>query len=127
MYNYVAKDSTEISFKRGDIISNVVDHADADEQGIHLPNQFWLHGEISGKSGLFPLNFVEVIFARGTKAIAEYEFTPENDDELPLKPGEEILLISMSADGWYRGRNETGEMGLFPHNYVRLKENFSGG
>jgi len=122
MHNYVAKDTTEISFKRGDIISNVVDHTDAVEQGIRLPNQFWLHGEIHGKSGLFPLNFVEVIFPRGTKATAEYDFTPENEDELSLKPGEEILLISMAADGWYRGRNENGDMGLFPHNYVRRKE-----
>uniref|UniRef100_A0A6B2LS47 SH3 domain-containing protein n=1 Tax=Arcella intermedia TaxID=1963864 RepID=A0A6B2LS47_9EUKA len=68
------------------------------------------------------MNFVEVFFPVGSKGIVEHDFLAEDEEELPLKTGEELTLISSSPDGWWRGKNEMGEIGLFPQNYVRLKE-----
>jgi len=125
LYDYFAKDSTELSFCRGEIILNVTDQAGNQtvnpESGIQLVNH-WFKGELNGKSGLFPLNYVEVTFKESVKVIAEYDFSPESDDEIPLRIGEELVLISMSGDGWYRGKNEMGDDGLFPQNYVRFKD-----
>jgi len=120
IYDYVAQDKSEITFKRGDIISNIVTQENAHSHGITLPNNFWIYGEYNGKAGLFPLNFVEVLFKPGTKAIAEYEFSPDGEDEIALKASEEVTVISWCGDGWFRGKNESGDVGLFPQNFVRL-------
>jgi len=138
IYDYTAKDLTELSFSRGDIIINVVipesetknPGHDSGTEEFGIPSvSHWLKGELNGNLGLFPFNYVEVTFKRNVKVIAEYEFWPESEDEIPLKLGEEVVLISMSGDGWYRGKNEaSGEVGLFPRNYVRFKDsNISAG
>jgi len=98
-----------------------------EEFGIPLVSH-WLQGELNGNLGLFPFNYVEVTFKVNVKVIAEYEFWPESEDEIPLRLGEELVLISMSGDGWYRGKNEfSGEVGLFPRNYVRFKDSYTAG
>ena len=50
MYDFEAESAGELGFKEGDI--------------IHLRNQVdenWYDGELRGKSGYFPVNFVTVI------------------------------------------------------------------
>ncbi|KAI9498401.1 hypothetical protein BDB00DRAFT_447296 [Zychaea mexicana] len=53
-----------------------------------------------------------------------HDFTAENEDEISLKKGDPVLVIEKDEefqDGWWRGRNVHGEIGLFPTNYVSKK------
>ncbi|XP_036324748.1 serine-rich adhesin for platelets isoform X2 [Rhagoletis pomonella] len=51
----------------------------------------------------------------------EYPYTPQNDDELELKVGEIITIISMELPdkGWWKGELH-GKVGVFPDNFVKL-------
>ncbi len=49
LYNYVAQEVNELSFKEGDVI-NVLEKKE--EQG-------WWKGELNGTAGLFPSNYTE--------------------------------------------------------------------
>lgn len=52
MYDYVAADNDEVSFKDGDVIVNV--------QSI---DEGWMYGTVqrTGKTGMLPANYVEAI------------------------------------------------------------------
>ncbi|TFY59977.1 hypothetical protein EVJ58_g5442 [Rhodofomes roseus] len=52
---------------------------------------------------------------------ALHEFAPENPDEVPLKLGDKIEVIEkddLYGDGWWKGRNPAGAVGLFPQTYT---------
>ncbi|GAA6020104.1 hypothetical protein JCM10207_006256 [Rhodosporidiobolus poonsookiae] len=52
---------------------------------------------------------------------ALHSFEAENDDELAFEAGERIVVLERDdqyGDGWYQGRNERGEIGLFPKSYT---------
>lgn len=53
----------------------------------------------------------------------EFPYTPQNDDELDLKVGEIITIISMELPdkGWWKGELH-GKVGVFPDNFVKLLE-----
>ena len=50
LYGRLAKDDDELTIKEGEIIENVIENDGG-----------WWEGEISGKRGLFPDNYVELI------------------------------------------------------------------
>ena len=50
-----------------------------------------------------------------------FAFTAENEDELSFPANELIRIVEKDQeynDGWYRGKNQKGEEGLFPASYV---------
>ncbi|KAI8890156.1 PH-domain-containing protein, partial [Backusella circina FSU 941] len=52
---------------------------------------------------------------------AVHNFDAENDDELTFIIGEPIIVIQRDdgfGDGWWKGQNTKGEVGLFPMNYI---------
>lgn len=49
LYDYEAQEENEISFKEGDIITN-----------LNFVTDDWWEGVIDGKCGLFPGNYVEI-------------------------------------------------------------------
>ncbi|KAL1940059.1 hypothetical protein VTO73DRAFT_9394 [Trametes versicolor] len=52
---------------------------------------------------------------------ALHDFTPENPDEVSFKVGERIEVIEkddLYGDGWWQGRNPSGQSGLFPQSYT---------
>ncbi|BGP29644.1 hypothetical protein JCM10296v2_001383 [Rhodotorula toruloides] len=52
---------------------------------------------------------------------ALHTFEAENDDELTFEAGEKIVVLERDdqyGDGWFQGRNERGEIGLFPQSYT---------
>ncbi|BGP18900.1 hypothetical protein JCM10213_005515 [Rhodosporidiobolus nylandii] len=52
---------------------------------------------------------------------ALHTFEAENEDELAFEAGERIVVIERDdqyGDGWYQGRNQRGEVGLFPQSYT---------
>ncbi|KAG0797336.1 hypothetical protein G6F26_001545 [Rhizopus arrhizus] len=50
-----------------------------------------------------------------------HKFSAENADEISLAIGEKIVILEKDEgfnDGWWKGRNEKGEVGLFPVTYT---------
>ncbi|KJY00949.1 actin binding protein [Zymoseptoria brevis] len=58
----------------------------------------------------------------GKSAIAQYDYTKDEENEIDLTEGERIINIEMVDDDWWIGENSKGEKGLFPSNYVELVE-----
>ncbi|KAF2236483.1 hypothetical protein EV356DRAFT_443423, partial [Viridothelium virens] len=55
------------------------------------------------------------------KAIALFDFTRENENELPLVEGQVILVSYRHGQGWLVAQDPiSGESGLVPEEYVRL-------
>ncbi|CAG8450047.1 14009_t:CDS:2 [Funneliformis caledonium] len=55
------------------------------------------------------------------KVYAIYSFLADCDEELDFKYGEPIIVLEkdeMYGDGWWKGRNIRGRVGLFPMNYT---------
>ncbi|XP_037129677.1 SH3 domain-containing kinase-binding protein 1-like [Syngnathus acus] len=118
----------EISVRMGDVVKNVTK---ASEEG-------WLEGEVRGKRGIFPANFVKEVpvylmgdskreprSIRTTKRVKQvrtcevvFAYSPLNDDELQLVVGETVEIISEIEDGWWMGI-KNGRVGAFPCNFVR--------
>ncbi|GAA5977063.1 hypothetical protein JCM11641_001289 [Rhodosporidiobolus odoratus] len=52
---------------------------------------------------------------------ALHTFEAENEDELAFEAGEVIAVLERDdqfGDGWFQGRNQRGEIGLFPQSYT---------
>jgi hypothetical protein len=56
----------------------------------------------------------------GRTAIAQYDYTKDEANEIDMQEGERITSIEMVDDDWWMGENSKGERGLFPSNYVEL-------
>ncbi|XP_006861102.1 PREDICTED: src substrate cortactin [Chrysochloris asiatica] len=57
----------------------------------------------------------------GITAVALYDYQAAGDDEISFDPDDVITNIEMIDDGWWRGVCK-GRYGLFPANYVELRE-----
>ena len=54
-----------------------------------------------------------------------FPYTAQDEDELSLKEGQLIRIISKDVGGWWKGEIE-GKVGLFPDNFVeRVSQNTS--
>ena len=122
IFDYDAEQADELSLKVGDIVQNV----DQQDGG-------WWEGELNGKTGMFPENFVEIIketspmspvptptHRSGTKkARVIFQYDPEQPDELALEVGDIIDILEDGDDGWWKGKLR-GNSGMFPSNFVEL-------
>eukprot|EP00043_Microstomoeca_roanoka_P018819 m.205220 g.205220 ORF g.205220 m.205220 type:complete len:272 (-) comp16894_c0_seq1:165-980(-) len=55
-------------------------------------------------------------------AKALYAYNAENDEEIDLQEGDEIIVEHKAANGWWIGTNKrTGTLGLFPGGFVELQ------
>lgn len=136
-YDYTAENDDELTVRVGDIITNVTQ----DDGG-------WWEGELKGRRGLFPDNFVkvrskDVKMAAIKNASTEenprnnggggvtyrkekkrrcrvlFSYKPVNEDELELEVDELIEILEEVEEGWWRGRVQTGDSGVFPSNFVQ--------
>lgn len=112
LFDYEAVDETEITFVEGDlVIVTLYDGEVPDCPG-------WMKGRCKGQEGLFPANHVELDaelkLCKGT-----FDFDATEDEELAFKEGD-ILIIEATHENWFEGRNEKGQMGLFPSTFVAL-------
>ncbi|KAF9910120.1 SH3-domain kinase binding protein 1 [Linnemannia zychae] len=62
--------------------------------------------------------------AKQIKAVVVYDYTAQEDDEVTLIKGTTIVVTDkMGDEGWWCGRNEQGEVGNFPSDFVEeIKE-----
>ncbi|KAL8920552.1 MAG: hypothetical protein Q9208_006174 [Pyrenodesmia sp. 3 TL-2023] len=62
------------------------------------------------------------------KAVALFDFTKENENELPLSEGQVIWVSYRHGQGWLVAEDpKTGDKGLVPEEYVRLVRDIEGG
>ncbi|XP_053198536.1 SH3 domain-containing kinase-binding protein 1 [Scomber japonicus] len=143
-FDYEAQQDDELSLTVGDIIVNIR----RDEGG-------WWEGELGGRRGLFPDNFVREIkkdskregqpsmirsdlsngraspvsdpSARPSKKAeqirkrrckAAFSYVPQHEDELELKIGDIIDIVSEVEEGWWEG-HLNGKTGMFPSNFTK--------
>uniref|UniRef100_A0A673NAF3 Osteoclast-stimulating factor 1 n=1 Tax=Sinocyclocheilus rhinocerous TaxID=307959 RepID=A0A673NAF3_9TELE len=135
-FDYQAQHDDELTIAVGDIISNIRKN----EGG-------WWEGELDGRRGLFPDNFVKKESSlagsksdlsngsaspksepslRSTKkgsafrkrrCKAAFSYTPQNEDELELKIGDVIEVLGEVEEGWWEG-TLSGRTGMFPSNFT---------
>lgn len=136
-YDYEKADTNEIDLVEGEIITNV-DMVDAD---------WWAGTNSQGETGLFPSNYVVLIeteheepvpppmaprpapepepeppaHAKGPSAVAQYDYDAAEGNEISFPDGAIIEDIAFPDDDWWEG-TYNGKRGLFPANYVDLRE-----
>nr|XP_046254906.1 SH3 domain-containing protein 21 isoform X2 [Scatophagus argus] len=118
----------EMTVRAGDVVKDVTK---ASEEG-------WLEGELRGKRGIFPANFVKEVpvylmgdskreprslrktqrMKQTRKCEVTYAYNPAHEDELELEVGEIIEIIREIEDGWWMGM-KNGKVGAFPSNFVQ--------
>ncbi|XP_053867805.1 SH3 domain-containing protein 21 isoform X2 [Malaclemys terrapin pileata] len=131
LVDFAGQRDDELQLKAGDIVQKV-------ESG---PEEGWLQGELAGKTGLFPRQFVQEIptslmadggrrcprstrFAKKPPVQGQrwckvnFSYTAEKADELQLKAGELVQILQEIEDGWWLGR-KNGQVGAFPSNFVQ--------
>ncbi|CAG8591516.1 1767_t:CDS:10 [Acaulospora morrowiae] len=53
------------------------------------------------------------------KATVLYDYDAEADDEISLREGEIITVLDKTdGEGWWKGRNDNGQVGIFPSTFV---------
>ncbi|XP_045765959.1 uncharacterized protein LOC123867764 isoform X2 [Maniola jurtina] len=119
LYTFNGQTARELSFRKGDII-NVRRQIDSN----------WYEGEVRGKIGLFPYNYVELLKGDGAQTLkkpavvegrarAKFDFIAQTNLELPLKKGEIVVLARRIDHNWWEGRN-ANRTGIFPDSYVTI-------
>ncbi|KAJ8034449.1 Intersectin-2 [Holothuria leucospilota] len=109
----------------------------------------WWEGEVNGKRGMFPCNFVKLVILNPSKPAARTRcvnrqvdtglnqtdknaanrgklwakvitcYEPQEDDELSLEVNEQLEVTDQSQQWWWEGIAK-GKKGMFPSNYVML-------
>lgn len=126
-FEYAAAESDELTLNVGDIVTN-----------IKVEDGGWWEGELDGKRGVFPENFVVVIeeavqspapsippakpaavtskkkFARVT-----FQYDAVQPDELNLNVGNLVEVLEEEDEGWWKGKLND-KIGMFPSNFVEL-------
>ncbi|KAJ0178887.1 hypothetical protein K1T71_005662 [Dendrolimus kikuchii] len=113
-YAYDASESDELTIRPGDVLRDVE----------RLPGGWW-RGELRGRRGMFPDNFVSVLTERTNnrstgvqgRCRAVFSYQPANPDELPLCVGDVLEVLGEVEEGWWQGRR-LGRVGVFPSNFV---------
>uniref|UniRef100_A0A7S1PHV9 SH3 domain-containing protein n=1 Tax=Percolomonas cosmopolitus TaxID=63605 RepID=A0A7S1PHV9_9EUKA len=108
-YDYEAQESTEITLKEGEFVFVYEKDEDGWGSGRNLQ---------SNKVGEFPWNYVSD-FVHGQHAIAEYDYDAQDDDEMPLREGDDIVVLIQEGD-WWIGEVD-GQIASFPANYCTLR------
>ncbi|KFO35588.1 SH3 domain-containing protein 19 [Fukomys damarensis] len=103
-FEYIGDQRDELSFSEGEVIVLK-----------EFVNEEWARGELGDRTGIFPLNFVEL--AEDHPAPGADVFT-ETSDDLSFKRGDRILILERLDSDWYRGRLRDKE-GTFPAVFVQ--------
>ncbi|XP_060034948.1 SH3 domain-containing protein 19 isoform X2 [Erinaceus europaeus] len=136
-FEYIGDQKDELSFSEGEVIILK-----------EYVNEEWARGELRGRTGIFPLNFVELVEDHppsGTNVLSTKElntkkedsgansqdssppgewcealhsFTAETGDDLAFRRGERILILERLDSDWYKGRLRDS-VGIFPAVFVR--------
>jgi hypothetical protein len=129
LYPFYAQFPNELSFNEGEIV-HLLHYIDTD----------WIKGEIDGKTGIFPISYVNIVvncdnvaenlnrkhttFQTATNlqlnsfAKVLYTFTAQMNGDISVIENELVYLVSQENDDWWRVRKQNGSVGLCPRNYL---------
>lgn len=122
-YNYQAQQADELSLTKGTRILI-----------LEKSNDGWWRGQSGNQTGWFPSNYTteenDNDDSIHTYAMAEnvldivvalYSFNSNNDTELSFEKGDRLEIVDRPpADPeWYKARNQKGQIGLVPRNYLQ--------
>ncbi|XP_005112175.1 E3 ubiquitin-protein ligase SH3RF1-like [Aplysia californica] len=115
LYNYESSEKDDLIFKRGDLI---LLRRQVDEN--------WFQGELCGKVGFFPANFVQVLVplpqVPQCRALYDFDLKDENEkDCLSFKKDEVLTVIRRVDENWLEGR-KGDKIGIFPLTFVELND-----
>ena len=123
LYSFKGERQDELTFSKG--VSILL---------IRRVNADWLEGELDGKIGIFPANYVTIEVGlpsgKGGSDLANsghpyaralHDFQGGEDNDLPFQKGDLIKLISWGKGGWLEG-SIGATQGVFPASYVDVIE-----
>uniref|UniRef100_A0A8C3TUB8 Intersectin-1 n=1 Tax=Catharus ustulatus TaxID=91951 RepID=A0A8C3TUB8_CATUS len=124
LYPWRAKKDNHLNFNKNDVIT-VLEQQD-----------MWWFGEVQGQKGWFPKSYVKLIsgpIRKSTscapsageecphrKYIAMYTYESSEQGDLTFQQGDLILVTKKDGDWWTGTLGD--KSGVFPSNYVRLKD-----
>ncbi|XP_039748254.1 E3 ubiquitin-protein ligase SH3RF3 isoform X2 [Pararge aegeria] len=116
MYDYISKELGDLSFKKGEtiILQKKLD-------------PFWYHGECSGRSGIFPITYVQVavplpVSTALCKALYDFRMSaPDEEGCLAFDKGAIITVHRRVDENWAEGRLDQ-RVGIFPIAFVELNQ-----
>ncbi|XP_015929681.1 rho guanine nucleotide exchange factor 38 isoform X2 [Parasteatoda tepidariorum] len=132
LYPFKAEYPNELSFNAGEII-NLIEHVDSN----------WIKGEIDGRIGIFPANFVNIVvdcptsekekaskeqpndidlslFPPDTYGRVIFDFYPQLEGDVRLKEGDTVTLMRKVDRNWYEVITDSGDTGICPENYIEV-------
>ncbi|XP_046931757.1 src substrate cortactin-like [Lynx rufus] len=115
-----------VSFKAEPQPTYSVEAADYREAGgqqglAYVPDAVYEAAEAPGHYQAEENTYDEYENDLGITAVALYDYQAAGDDEISFDPDDIITNIEMIDDGWWRGLCK-GRYGLFPANYVELRQ-----
>lgn len=141
-YDYEKDEDNEIEFAEGDLITEIE----------FVDEEWWSgKHSTTGDVGLFPASYVSLQndsgkeasttvgktsapetsstpsgsadANKGPSATAEYDYEKDEDNEISFAEGDKIVEIEFIDEDWWSGKHSSsGEVGLFPANYVKLDQ-----
>ncbi|XP_063831760.1 E3 ubiquitin-protein ligase SH3RF3 [Ostrinia nubilalis] len=116
LHDYISKEQGDLSFKKGDmiILQKKLD-------------PFWYQGECSGRTGMFPITYVQVIVPLPVptalcKALYDFRMSaPDEEGCLAFDKGAIITVHRRVDENWAEGRLEQ-RVGIFPIAFVELNQ-----
>ncbi|XP_055958780.1 E3 ubiquitin-protein ligase SH3RF1 [Patella vulgata] len=115
LYDYEAKESGDLAFKKGEVVL--------------LKKQLddnWYQGELNSQIGFFPSSYVQVIVPLPQipqcRALYDFDLKDEKEKDCLVFKKEDILTVMRRVDeNWIEGRK--GEkIGIFPLTFVELND-----
>uniref|UniRef100_A0A674GLD3 Intersectin-1 n=1 Tax=Taeniopygia guttata TaxID=59729 RepID=A0A674GLD3_TAEGU len=115
LYPWRAKKDNHLNFNKNDVIT-VLEQQD-----------MWWFGEVQGQKGWFPKSYVKlisgvfhVLYFLFPEYIAMYTYESSEQGDLTFQQGDLILVTKKDGDWWTGTLGD--KSGVFPSNYVRLKD-----
>uniref|UniRef100_A0A669QRQ4 Intersectin-1 n=1 Tax=Phasianus colchicus TaxID=9054 RepID=A0A669QRQ4_PHACC len=131
LYPWRAKKDNHLNFNKNDVIT-VLEQQD-----------MWWFGEVQGQKGWFPKSYVKLISGPIRKStryciclyhtllpyyieyVAMYTYESSEQGDLTFQQGDMILVTKKDGDWWTGTLGD--KTGVFPSNYVRLKDSEASG
>lgn len=112
IFEFVSKESTDLIFKKGELII-LKRRVDSN----------WYHGEINGREGMVPSNFIQVMVPLPVpqcSALYDFKMGPQEEEGcLTFDKGAIIKVLRRVDQNWVEGRIGTN-IGIFPIAFVEM-------
>ncbi|XP_015783985.1 dynamin-binding protein [Tetranychus urticae] len=127
IFPFNARRDDELSLIPGEIV-HLIQYADAEEN--------WILGEIDGRIGMFPKDFVKIIVdcmdRRKAASLVVFDYPPDTygrvlfnfdaefEGEISVKEGSTVLLLRGFNNDWVEVIDDSGTEGIIPLNHVEV-------